>query len=222
MPDCPPGGSRLTQSQSFVDELVIASGQATIPSLRGLPRAYPKNSIVRSKQSHVTLARPRRRQREYPIESAHQGRSSTFRTSKTCDLPPRSSCHIQNEVDTAQMEKLSGSNGPNGAVHPTDSQFALGNNSCFLCLQHGTHQYAIMVRFAWPGKSISKAGRKKSTASTKKPIDISFEKEETQTQVMKAIQNAIYQQSGRWKRWLWCYEIRTAQEVNVSLVPSKI
>jgi hypothetical protein len=223
MPSSPPGESCLTQAQPCADGVVIVPEQIATPSLRPPSRAYPKHSIIRSKNSHITLAKPRRRHREYPRDAADQGRSSTLGRSRTCDLPSRSSCNIQDEIDTARTEMSTASKRRNKSICPADSKSNLSNNSCFLCLQRGAYQYAVVVNFAWPGRSISRLVRKKSKASTMNTVEISFddrkfEKKGTQVQVMQAIQDRIYQQSGKWKRWLWCYEILAAEEVKVSLV----
>jgi hypothetical protein len=224
MSSSPPGESPLTQHQPCLDALVIAAEQAAISSLRQPNRAYLKSSIVRPKVSHATLSKHRRRYREYPTEAAYHGRSSTLRKSRTFNLAPKSSSLANGEVETTQTKTPIGSNGRDDAVNAADSKLALGKDSCFLCLQRGTHQYTVVVNFTWSERFVSKTERKKSKASTTNTGGISVDhnrsgKEETQAQVMKAIQDAIYQQSGRWKRWLWCYEIRTAEEVKVSRVP---
>jgi hypothetical protein len=223
MPSSPPDESCLTQAQPCADGAVTAPEQIVTPSLRQPSRAYPKHSIIRSKNSHITLAKPRRRHREYPLEAADQGRSSTLGGSRKCDLLSRSSCNIQDEVDTARTKMSTASNRRNRLTCLADSKSTLSNNSCFLCLQRGAYQYAVVVNFAWPGRSISRSVRKTSKGSTMNTVEISFddrkfEKKGTQVQVMQAIQDRIYQQSGRWKRWLWCYEILAAEEVKVSLV----
>lgn len=60
-------------------------------------------------------------------------------------------------------------------------------------------------------------------AYTMKPRPNSFLECETssadegsQAEVMQAVQDALYQQQGWWKRWLWGYGIRSAQEIKVS------
>lgn len=172
-----------------------SSEQAAIPPLRQPSRTYPKNIIVRSRNSHAALAKPRRRHREYPA--------------------PRPSRHLQKRT-----EKSTASNAIDNATCETHGQSCMGN-SCFLCLRSGTVQYAVMINFAWPGIPIKKIPIRKLKVSKVKTVisfeDMTFKEQGTQVEVMQAIQDAIYQQSGKWKRWLWCYEIRTAEEVKVSL-----
>jgi len=209
--------SRPVQNQPCADAVVTDSAQATISSLRQLGRTYPKNIIVRSRTSHATLAKPRKRPREYPTEATHQVRPPILGRSKTQDLPQGSSSHLQ-----TRTEKPTGSKATDDSTCKTHGESCLGN-SCFLCLRSGTHEYAVVVNFAWPGVPIEKKSiiRTKRFKSGDKRIsfdDVTFKKQGTQPRVMQAIQDAIYQQAGTWKRWLWCYEIRTAEEVKVSLV----
>lgn len=221
MPSSRPFESCLIQRQPCVDGPAFDAEQAAIPSLRQPTRAYAKDQIVRSKQSHATLAKARRRHREYPIAAAFPGRTSILSRRRTNDLSPRSPCHQPAELNTLPTENPTASKGRDDAAYPADSQAPSGKNSCFLCLQSESHLYTVVVDFTWPGKPIPKIPKRRSKASTidtvKKSSTINeFQKEGTQAQVMQALQDAIYEQSGRWKRWLWCYEICTAEEVKVS------
>ena len=217
MPSSSSNESRPTQSQPCVDASVTTSAYAAASSLRQPGRTYPRNIIVRSKTSHATLARPQRRLREYPTEATHQNKPSILGRSKTHDLTQRSSCNLQ-----AGTEKSTKSKATDDSTCKDHGESCLGN-SCFLCLRSGTHEYAVVVNFAWPGvpikkKTIRRTKRLKSGGERISFDDVTFRKQGTQPQAMQAIQDAIYQQAGTWKRWLWCYEIRTAEEVKVSLV----
>jgi hypothetical protein len=206
-----------TQSQPCADAVATASAQVAIPSIRQSSRAYPKNTIVRSRNSHATLAKPRRRHRAYPTEAAYQNRPPILSTSKTRDPTPKPSRGLQELTRKPTVsERIKNS------ICETHEEACLGN-SCFLCLRSGTHRYAVVVNFAWPGIPIDGIKIKKTKKLDKDTVQVSFEditfkKQGTQAQVMQAIQDAIYQQSGTWKRWLWCYEILTAEEVKVSLI----
>ena len=98
-------------------------------------------------------------------------------------------------------------------------------NSCFLCFQSDGIQYTVVVKFAWPGRYVVKRYRKaeaKGRAKSEMKTTLSqratyvFKDEGTQAEVMQAIQDALYHQRGIWKRWLWCYEILSAEEIKVS------
>ena len=210
MPSSPPNETR---SQPCTDAAASTSAQATTVLLSRPSRAYPKNIIVRSKHSHATLAKPRRRHREYPTQA-----------NWACDLPPVSSSHAQDKIDPSRSRKPTVSKRRNAADCPAHGKSCVRKNSCFLCLRSGAHQYAVVIDLAWPGRPIEpKWKKKKSKVSTMNTVEISFKSidymtEGTQAEVMQAIQDAVYQQSGRWKRWLWCYEIRTAEEVKVSIL----
>lgn len=217
MPNSSSNERRPTQSQPCAEAVLTTTAQAAASSLRQPGRTFPKNIIVRSRTSHATLAKPRRRPREYPTEATHQNRPEILDRSKTHDLAQGSSSHIQ-----ARTEKPTGNKATDDPPCKIHGESCLGN-SCFLCLRSGTHVYAVVVNFAWPGipikkKTVEKSKRLKNGEVQITFEDITFRKQGTQPQVMQAIQDAIYQQSGIWKRWLWCYEIRTAEEVKVSLV----
>jgi hypothetical protein len=208
--------SSPTQSQPCADAVVTASAQVAVSTIRQPSRAYPKNIISRSRNSHATLAKPKRRHRKYAMAAAYQNRPPTLSTSKTRDPTPKPSRRLRERTQKPTVgERIKDS------ICETHKETCLGN-SCFLCLKSGTHRYAVVVNFAWPGIPIKKITRRKTKRLDKETEQISFEditfkKQGTQIQVMQAIQDAMYQQSGTWKRWLWCYEIRTAEEIKVSL-----
>lgn len=77
-------------------------------------------------------------------------------------------------------------------------------NCCFLCFKKNGQTYTTFVQFDWPGKWIDEEDIRK------------FEEEGSETKVMQAIKDELYRQQGTWKRWLWSYEILTAEEVKVS------
>lgn len=222
MPSSPPHReNRLTLAQPHVSGLSVASNQAALPPLRQPTRIYPKNTIVRAKHSRVTLAQSRRRRREYPEDDASQDTFPTPSGAKTCVLRSGTPICGQDAVVTTQTAKLNASERREEAVGPADGNDVPHTNSCFLCLQNGGRQYTVLVKFAWPGRPIFRKGKslgRKSKKSTMNAAEIpsEFRQEGTQAQVMQAIQDAIYQHSGSWKRWLWCYEIRTAEEIKVS------
>ena len=185
-------------------------------SIRQPPRVYSKNTIVRSKHSRVTLARPGRKPRQYPTDDAPPHAPSP-------DSPLTSG--KQNEDATASSEKIDLSQRSKDNAIAAETEFISKTNSCFLCLQDGDHDYAVSVKFSWPGRSIfeNKKGvrrkiRKASRVTEPPSITESFVREGTEVQAIQAIQDAIFKQSGRWKRWLWCYEIRAAEEIKVSRV----
>lgn len=218
--------NRLTLAQPHVGGSSVASNKTALPPLRQPTRIYPKNTIVRAKHSRVTLAQSRRRRREYPEEDTSQDTFSTASGAKTCVLRLSTPVCGQDAVVTTQTAKLNASERREEAVGPADGDDSSHTNSCFLCLQNGGRKYTVLVKFAWPGRPILRKGKsvgRKSKKSTMNTAEIpfttkEFRREGTQTQVMQAIQDAIYQHSGSWKRWLWCYEIRTADEIKVSRV----
>lgn len=158
-------------------------------------RVISRDTIELFKHSRVS-ARLKRRHRHYAAE-------------KTGNNSPKP------EIDTSGKQKE--------VARSAGNENTLHSNSCFLCLQDGANRYAVMVKFAWPGKMVTqkiKGTRRKAKGSTdtvitfKKEIE-ALKSDGSQAQVMEAIQNTVYQQAGRWKRWLWCYEIRSAEEVKV-------
>lgn len=209
-------GTNFILVQKCGDEEAVGSVQAEMLSIRRPPRVCTKNTIVRSKHSRVTLARSGRRPRQYPIDGgSHHASSSgsplTFgqqiedRTTISDNLDPGQ--RFENKVISAEEESIS------------------RTNSCFLCLQDGDHDYAVLVRFTWPGRLILKEnkGVRRKTKKVSKMIEPSsitevFRQDGTEVEAIQAIQDAIYEQSGRWKRWLWCYEVRAAEEIKVSHV----
>lgn len=98
-------------------------------------------------------------------------------------------------------------------VHSHLGDQAANTNSCFVCFRSGGHHYAVQIHFAWPGRWIYKKGLdEKVDLTTMWPA---FKLEGSEVEVMQAIQDAVYKQKGRWKRWLWCYEVCSAEEVKV-------
>ena len=175
-------------------------------SIRQLPRVCSKNTIFRSKHSRVTLARSRRRPREYRTDGGFYHASF-----------PGSPLTIgkQNEDRTILSAK----------VLPAREESISKANLCFLYLHYGDHDHTILVKFAWPGRLILKKnkGVREKTKKVPRMIESSsvtevFQQEGTEVEAIQAIQDAIYEQSGRWKRWLWCYDIRAAEEIKVSRV----
>ena len=90
---------------------------------------------------------------------------------------------------------------------------APNTNSCFVCFKSGEHHYAVQIHLAWPGRWVYR----KDLGGKDDLVKIwpEFEFEGSEVEVMQAIKDAIYKQKGRWKRWLWCYEVRSAEEVKV-------
>jgi hypothetical protein len=98
-------------------------------------------------------------------------------------------------------------------VHTPPGDRATNTNSCFVCFQSGGHDYAVQIHFVWPGRWVYRKGLDEIDDLTM--IWPFFQFEGSEVEVMQAIQDAIYKEKGRWKRWLWCYEIRSAEEVKV-------
>ena len=89
---------------------------------------------------------------------------------------------------------------------------------CFLCFDSGGLQHTVVVQIPWPNKVNETAARTTDVRATRWPTAV--EGTDVDVQVMRALQNAVYQQYGSWKRWLWCCDICIAEEVNVSFVSS--
>ncbi len=72
------------------------------------------------------------------------------------------------------------------------------------------------------GKAVELGGPTRPADTTKRRPKSSFECETSsvdqgsRAEVMQAVQDALYQQQGRWKRWLWGYDIQGAQEIKAS------
>ncbi|QIW94713.1 hypothetical protein AMS68_000231 [Peltaster fructicola] len=104
---------------------------------------------------------------------------------------------------TRDRQKLSEDDQPLGLVNSC--------NTCFICFRLRSQDYAVRVKVAWPHRQ--EMTRQRVTESGRVRFNIVEVAQGTAEEVMQAMNDALYTHVGSWKKWLWCFEIKTAEEV---------
>ncbi|KAK5714942.1 hypothetical protein LTR15_010358 [Elasticomyces elasticus] len=99
-------------------------------------------------------------------------------------------------------------------IHQSKNEVETKCNYSFLCSRKGGKDYTVKVFFAWPSRQVFEK-KKKGGGTSKRPFvyEKSIVDQGSRTEVMQALQDALYKQQGRWKRWLWSYGIQEAREI---------
>lgn len=122
--------------------------------------------------------------------------------------------HTPQSSETTQTPKPNAKRKRPRRAHANTKDSTPNTSLCFLCFEKGPLQYAVVVELQGPiidQKSKKRAINAEPSSRNQKSIDPgAFE-----IQAMQAIKDAVYQHHGKWKRLLWGFEIRTAEETNV-------
>ncbi|KAK5723130.1 hypothetical protein LTR17_014000 [Elasticomyces elasticus] len=97
-------------------------------------------------------------------------------------------------------------------IHQSKTGTETKCNYSFLCFRKGGKDYTVKVFHAWPSRQV-RSKKKKGKTTT---YSTAIVEQGTEMEVMQVLQDALYMQQGRWKRWLWGYGIQEAREVKAS------